>query len=976
MAFTDYMDQVQQLYIAYYGRPADPIGQEFWAKQIDAAGGRIEDVVNAFGTSAEAVGIYSALDTPTSVNNVYNNILGRDADIEGLKYYTNEINSGNLTLAQLAQAVIAGVKGDDVAVVANKLAAANLFTAEIDTAAEILQYSGDDAAADGRTFLSTVTSDEATVPTEADAAEAVAALPETGTGSGQTFTLTDGIDTPVGTNSNDTFIANNDTWNVGDTIDGGNGIDTLTIANENEDLTLAGRTLTSVENLTIINVDPDSGDQDFNFANKALDTVTIDFANTENLNYVYADNLRADTDLVVTNVIADGYYVYRNYDEVYSTLTGSVSQNNTFSNIDGSVNDDYLYFENYAYFATATELNLTETWDNVTNGGTTSTGSDDSYAYSYNYVDLQADSAVINVTYNLTDVVVPDGYSYLDLEVENGSLADETTDTVNVTYNLDNVDGLEAYVDTNDSGDDGETDTVTINANNVANSYDDNDFSLYYFETVNINVTGESDLGDLNVNSAAADQTINIVADANVMMDELDAADDYAVEINISGAGDVAFDMYGDNEGVTVNAADATGDLDLEVGSDATFATIATLGTGDDTLTLMNAFELNTDSDAFIQVLDGGEGTDTFEIDADDLVASQALLNADVTDFSDAILNFERLSLTDFDTQDIDATTLGFNYVTIDGYTTGASLTVEDAATVIVTGNGSTDAEIIVDDAATGTQSLNLTVNGADGIALNDLTVADVETINIASSASDPDDTTPGANTVDLIAADATTLNVSGETELVFGGTSVFTALETVDAAAFDAGLTIDVSTSGEDVTITTGAGADVVLGSDQDDTISVGDGGNTVTGNQGIDTITLGDGATADDVDTLVYLAVEDSQGVTVDVVNGFQVEVQATTDTNADDVVDADDIINDVLDFSSIAGLTGTAAYLGEANGYGAVLTALSGGSVNTEAVLDISTSTLYVDIDGSGTLDDSDMAIQLNGVTDLSGDNFAWV
>src|SRR5690606_2271450 len=120
---------------------------------------------------------------------------------------------------------------------------------------------------------------------------------------------------------------------------------------------------------------------------------------------------------------------------VYSTLTGTVSQSNTFSNIDGTANDDYLYFENYAYSSQAAELNLTETWENIVNGGTTSTGSDDSYAYSYNYIDLVADNATVNVTYNLTDVVVPDGYSYIITYINNESTAGKE-DTVNVTYNL------------------------------------------------------------------------------------------------------------------------------------------------------------------------------------------------------------------------------------------------------------------------------------------------------------------------------------------------------------------------------------------------------------------------------------------------------------------------------------------------------------------------------------------------------------
>ena len=37
MAASTYFAQVQQLYIAYFGRPADPIGQAYWAANIDAA---------------------------------------------------------------------------------------------------------------------------------------------------------------------------------------------------------------------------------------------------------------------------------------------------------------------------------------------------------------------------------------------------------------------------------------------------------------------------------------------------------------------------------------------------------------------------------------------------------------------------------------------------------------------------------------------------------------------------------------------------------------------------------------------------------------------------------------------------------------------------------------------------------------------------------------------------------------------------
>lgn len=978
--------QIQQIYIGLLGRAADQAGLDYWTAEIEGGVLTLEQLrANIVNEQPEYAAGQGSMTRPQAVADLYENLFNRAPEAAGLEYWVSG-GGASVNIDQLVLALINGASASDQLVLDNKTEVAEYYTA-----AAGADYSADAAAGA-----------VANVDGTRDSVDAAKTAIDSGAvATGQTYMLTTGIDTPVGTSGNDEFVANNDTWNVGDNISGGAGTDTLVLANENEDLTLAGRTLTSIEKLTIINVDPDTGDQDFNFANKMLDEVTIDFANTENLSYVYADNLRADTDLVVTNVITDGYYVYRNYDEVFSTLEGSVSQSNTFTNIDVSVNDSYIWFENYAYFSAATELNLTETWADATTGGTTSTGSDEYLAYSGNYVDLQAENAVVNVTYNLTNLVAPDGYSYVELYVDSGETAD-VADTVNATYNIDNVDGLEIYTSllanySSASAESGDSDVLTINVGSggLLNSDGSNDITADEFETINLNIDGDAEFEDIDTYSnISAAQTVNIVANADLTVSGTwDFADDQEVTINITGAGNVAFDMNGDNYGVTVNAADATGDLTLAVGSDATYATVVTTGSGDDTITLLNAFELNADGDAFLQVIDGGDGTDTFEINTDDLVTSQALLGSTADapeDFSAAIMNFERLSLTGFAGQDIDATTMGFSHVTIDGYITGGSLTVEAGATVVVTGTGATDAEIIIDGAATGSQTLNLTVNGADGITLNDLTVADVETINVVSSASAPDATTPGANTVDLIAAAATTLSISGATELVFGATADFTKVATVAAGDFDAGLTIDLTSStvattltvgdGDNTitgsaqvdTITTGAGYDIIVAGAGNDVISTGNGGSEITGGAGKDTITLGSGITEDDIDTIIYTAVGDSQGVTVDVINGFQANVLSSDDI--DDDGELNDYIDDVIDLSAV--VIGTATYAGEANGYGAVLTSLTGDLTNSQAVLDTSTSTLYVDVNADGILDSNDMAIQLTGVTDLSAANFAFV
>lgn len=51
MATQESLDLVQYAYIAFYGRPADKAGQEWWAEQLDANGGDLSAIIDAFSTS-------------------------------------------------------------------------------------------------------------------------------------------------------------------------------------------------------------------------------------------------------------------------------------------------------------------------------------------------------------------------------------------------------------------------------------------------------------------------------------------------------------------------------------------------------------------------------------------------------------------------------------------------------------------------------------------------------------------------------------------------------------------------------------------------------------------------------------------------------------------------------------------------------------------------------------------------------------
>ncbi len=47
MASLQSITMVQKIYIAYYGRPADPLGLDYWASALDAASGDLTAIINA-----------------------------------------------------------------------------------------------------------------------------------------------------------------------------------------------------------------------------------------------------------------------------------------------------------------------------------------------------------------------------------------------------------------------------------------------------------------------------------------------------------------------------------------------------------------------------------------------------------------------------------------------------------------------------------------------------------------------------------------------------------------------------------------------------------------------------------------------------------------------------------------------------------------------------------------------------------------
>lgn len=288
-AAQDYAALVQQLYVTYFGRPADYFGLQSFEKQLaalnapttlaelnavvqaDTAGtSALSKLVNSFSVSTESTTLYGSDNTQVGVSKfveaIYLNLLGRAPDVEGWAFWTDAIVSGNLTRANAAMAIATGALGNttaqgllDAATVTNKITVAGNFTAALDTVAEINGYSGDTAAAAARGLLKNV--DSATVPASYQSTvEATIGTIVAGSIPSTNATLTTSIDNVAGGNGNDVITAlvdhttaANTTLNALDTIDGGAGTDTLNLqvvgALVNGDI--SGSSIKNVEAITV-----------------------------------------------------------------------------------------------------------------------------------------------------------------------------------------------------------------------------------------------------------------------------------------------------------------------------------------------------------------------------------------------------------------------------------------------------------------------------------------------------------------------------------------------------------------------------------------------------------------------------------------------------------------------------------------------------------------------------------------------------
>jgi len=451
-------------------------------------------------------------------------------------------------------------------------------------------------------------------------------------------------------------------------------------------------------------------------------------------------------------------------------------------------------------------------------------------------------------------------------------------------------------------------------------------------DAISVAISGAATTANAAV-TANGIETINVASNgaaSGSSTTTLTLASNAATTLNVTGsaAAKLAINLVGATPTTTGMVTSDDGAHDIAITADATDKLSVALGAGNDTLRIGNISAAHS--------LDGGDGTDT-------LVTSASI----TTVTGGGVTGFEAVEISGGVSVALPLTANPVAALTIRDAAGGSVTGMASGGTVTLTTGG--NATVANTAWTTGTAD-SLTVNVGSATANGAMTSATLVTAAGVESATINNlalANNANARSVGVSSATLTKLVVTGGAPTTITGGGV--ALTEIDASAVQGAVTFAATmstTAGRK--LTGGAGADAITGGNLADVLVGGAGNDTLTGGAGADTLTGGDG-----VDTFVFgananAALPVSSAVSTDVITDF---------------VSGTDKLNIAQTPSKFLNTyTGYAA----ANA-AAAADAAANGSTNV-AFFVSSENTLYVQA-VPGTLDATDTAIKLDGVTSLT-------
>ncbi|WP_269603682.1 ATP-binding cassette domain-containing protein [Prochlorococcus marinus] len=134
-------NELQKLYIAYFGRPGDPSGINYWLSRVNESI-TIREISHELSRQDEyKQSISQDKSIDFKINKLYLNLFNRKADFEGLNYWMDRINVEDYQIADVVFELLYSTNKsysinseqelNDINILQNKISAAELFTKQI-----------------------------------------------------------------------------------------------------------------------------------------------------------------------------------------------------------------------------------------------------------------------------------------------------------------------------------------------------------------------------------------------------------------------------------------------------------------------------------------------------------------------------------------------------------------------------------------------------------------------------------------------------------------------------------------------------------------------------------------------------------------------------------------------------------------------------------------------------------------------------
>ena len=792
MALTQ--TQVSQLYTALMGRASEGNGSVYWMTHGTDMTSAAESMLNSaavaayFGDALDSdFGFVTTLYANT-LNKTVNGADGTIEDLAGITYWTNVLESGEMTRAEMMVSFI-----DRVVEIQNTAptTASQQFTNRV----EVSNYAADNIAAAPADYAVSLAFQNAGSPTGlvvtddvATITTAEAAVVASTVVAGTTFNLTTDAEIKNGTVGNDTFNGSDETL-ILDTLNGSEGIDTLNYNDMTggENLNTMGLTLNSIETINVRSVG-------------AVDVNTSTFTGVATVNVLVSTDVTEVTAAATTDVNVTG-----------ATDAISVFGAKNVTITDATVDTDIIVGDTDAYAAGT--ITVTDTKQGagtiIVDGGTNVTvtaTSTDTGAITIGA--NEASSGTVTVTQNLNSDATDN--------LTGGAISVTGGTTVDVTVNVA-VEATESAADlsTQTTGDievigNDDTTTVTVTQNASVTEFTSEATAL---------VKGTTAVTFL---AMAKDDTLEVNGLTFTASKALTAAEVAAAFANLTDADTQSATGVTENGFYTGEFADATS-------GSASGATVVFTGS-DENAPAMTIEYSDVDADPTTPVKTAGTAEVEAETTENEVVfgavdiSGEAITTATVDGFVE--LNVDSDALTDLSiangTGDITVatteTTLDMTVNAIDGDVTITAVETLNITTATAASDIALTAAALTDLTVAGTVALNLASSAIEAIAaLETLTVTGTAGVTLA-----------GHNTAVLTSIDTTgttgavTATINGAVASYAGGAGVDTVtLATTNAVTED----IDLGAGNDKLTLVadnTAVPTVAVVGGTGTDTVSM----------------------------------------------------------------------------------------------------------------------------------------------------------